>query len=143
MLGEWQKADPVAFERTYRQFNYLRSSAYLLFFAYIFHAVLARALSEPVPLIIQFAHGYPVNATVALLFVGVLLYVFRERYRYFYGITEMAFACALIYVGVNQLAQTPSQLLTAVGGALYVLVRGLDNLIQGYKNPPILYANKA
>lgn len=141
-LGDWQKADPVAFERTLRQFNYLRSTAYFLFFAYLFQFSLVRLLSEPSPIALQFAQSYPLQSTAALICAGVLLYCFRDGYRYYYGLTEAAFACALIYVGVDQLEHAPSQAVPAIGAALYVLVRGLDNLIQGYKSPPILYADE-
>ncbi len=141
-LGEWQKAEPVAFERALRQFNYLRTTAYFLFFAYLFQFSLVRVLSVPSPAVLQFAQNYPLQLTVALVCIGVLLYFFREFYRYYYGLTETAFACALIYVAVDQLALAPSQAAPAIGAALYVLVRGLDNLIQGYKSPPILYADK-
>lgn len=141
-LGKWQKVDPVTFERSHHRFHFLRGTAYFLFFAYLSNFVLTRLLFESNLMILRIIQNYPTQTTMALTGFGVLLYAFRERARYYYGLTEAAFACALVHVNVIDLTSLSAQKLAAVAAALYVLVRGLDNLIQGYKSPPIRYVTE-
>lgn len=134
-LVDFQQADPEEFERSRSKFIYIRSLLYFAICAYLFHSPLTQLLFESNTLFIKLVQDYPLRGTIAMIALGVILYVFRERSRYYYGLTEAAFACTLIHVCVNELSSPTSQKIVTLGAALYVLVRGIDNLVQGFKNP--------
>lgn len=78
------------------------------------------------------------GAFCALCIVGALLYLLREKFRYLYGAIEIAFALAVIAQAVGQFEPQGIAAWTLAGAAVYVLVRGLDNFVSGYKKPPPL-----
>jgi hypothetical protein len=67
--------------------------------------------------------------------IGYAFFTWRLRWRTLYGIAELAFA-----LGVGGTVFAPAQWsvgqLCALGGAVYVAVRGLDNIRTGIKEWP-------
>lgn len=83
--------------------------------------------------------------TVAFCFLCALavgLYALREKFRYLYGAIEISFSIALIIQTVEHLKHDGIIGWPVAGAAVYVLVRGLDNFVTGYKNPPPFNAGK-
>lgn len=75
-------------------------------------------------------------AFISLCAIAIALYALRQKLLYIYGALEISFSVAVIGQAVNQIKfQGILGWLTA-GSAVYVLVRGLDNFVTGYKNPP-------
>lgn len=77
-------------------------------------------------------------AFVALCTLAGLLFALKERLRYVYGALEIAFSLAVIAQAVTQVESQGIAAWTAAGAAVYVLVRALENLVVGYRNPPPL-----
>ena len=63
------------------------------------------------------------------------LFIFREKQKFYYGLIEVSFSVALTYALLLHVDSTGLVGLLAVGGAIYVTVRGLDNMRTGYKSP--------
>ncbi len=64
--------------------------------------------------------------------LGAGFYWLREKRRLLYGLIEVCFAVVSIWHAVGLAIVDPSQWLLMLA-AVYVLVRGLDNLFLGYK----------
>ena len=84
--------------------------------------------------------------TASLVFAGVALYQLRRAFRLYYGLIEIAVGVLLLYLTVKILLYGHSQLSgyfsdnerklsvsLQIGAALYVLVRGLDNICAGLR----------
>lgn len=75
-------------------------------------------------------------AFVGLCALAFFLYWLKGRLKYLYGAMEMAFALAVISQAVRQVQDHGVTAWTVAAAAVYVLVRGLENLVAGYRNPP-------
>lgn len=64
---------------------------------------------------------------------GVGLYVFREIRRTYYGIVEVGFALASGWYGLNKINLLGGYELLTVCAAVYLVVRGVDNIVEGIK----------
>lgn len=84
--------------------------------------VASERLSLPLPLQVPLT-------VLAIALVGMGLFVFRVCAIEGYGLAEIAFALASIWVSVSKVFETPhdSNSWIAIVGAAYLLVRGLDN----------------
>ncbi|MNN72620.1 hypothetical protein D3C81_1886750 [compost metagenome] len=78
-------------------------------------------------------------STFSVLAFGLALYAFREKYKFYYGLIEVSFSAALTYVLILHLESNGLAGLLAVGGAIYVTVRGIDNMYTGFKSPKLYY----
>jgi hypothetical protein len=68
------------------------------------------------------------NMALATFALGLVLYIFRREERALYGVAEIAFGLATAaYVGWQATGGTMARLI-AFAGAIYIVVRGLDNL---------------
>lgn len=74
-------------------------------------------------------HSQWLGAAVAVL--AVFLYFVRKRARWFYAVLEIAGAAAAIYVTTAPSNLPFVQRVVAIVGAIYFLIRGLDNADQG------------
>lgn len=96
-------------------------------------------------------HGYPVMAfglVMCAFGTGFLLFVLREVERAGYGAIELVFGVAVIcftfFFQTRPSAPTFNAreimfMTSQVGGCMYLIVRGLDNLNQGLKRYPKVY----
>jgi hypothetical protein len=76
------------------------------------------------------------RAAIVFWLIGVGLYLIRSRYRLFYGVAETLFGVILSYMAFPKV--DPESTLTrwlSFFAALYVMVRGLDNIGKSLKNP--------
>ncbi|MGO8054294.1 hypothetical protein [Rhizobium leguminosarum] len=95
--------------------------------------------------------GRAVFATAVVIMVvacGFLLFVMRETERALYGAFELAFGVLVIsltfVIGAkpttgNFWSREALYTFSQVGGCVYLIVRGIDNLNQGLKRYPKLY----
>eukprot|EP01029_Cantina_marsupialis_P005928 TRINITY_DN164385_c0_g1_i1.p1 TRINITY_DN164385_c0_g1~~TRINITY_DN164385_c0_g1_i1.p1 ORF type:complete len:161 (+),score=12.55 TRINITY_DN164385_c0_g1_i1:33-515(+) len=132
-IVEWQKSDPESFSRSYVKYTYLRDTFFLFLLIYLFHQLLINIFSILSKSLIVFAENNPIFTVIVLIGSGILLYFFRERSKYYYGLVEIGFGTALIYTAVDQISSLNTEAFPAIGAAMYIVVRGLDNLNQGYK----------
>jgi len=75
-------------------------------------------------------------ATAGLFGFGLLLYAFRCRRLRYYGSVEVLVGVYACWKAVEKLSQdrSPEIWLTVVAGAVYLVVRGLDNRAKGIKD---------
>jgi hypothetical protein len=71
--------------------------------------------------------------TVALVAAGSLLYILRTRRRTLYGIFEFSFAVVVTWISVGKWLQGAEAAAIGVIQAAYLIVRGLDNIMEGRK----------
>ena len=66
------------------------------------------------------------------------LFLFRERFRAGYGIIEILVGLLSIFNGFNRDDFNISQIeiYLKLGGGLYIIVRGLDNITKYFENKP-------
>jgi|GEM_PF-6213931 len=75
------------------------------------------------------------------LFIGIILFYFRLYLRSLYGISEIL--VGLTVAGTRVIAESqaviiePKFYLTLLTAGIYLVVRGLDNLHQGFTKPPL------
>ena len=76
------------------------------------------------------------RVAIVLWLVGLMLYFVRSRFRLYYGVAETFFGVVLSYTAFPK--DAPDYTLTrwlSFLAALYVMVRGLDNIGKSLKNP--------
>lgn len=78
------------------------------------------------------SEGHHFIATLGVIVVGILAYLFRKYDRHYYGLFEM-FAAALSTWVVLAEPRTRLVETTTLVGAIYFFVRGLDNYVTGAK----------
>jgi len=90
----------------------------LIYLVEAFHYALLSAMSNPI-------------FVLPALFCGVMLYVIRTKYLVIYGAVELIVSAVTVWFVINSPA--PDLLTKSLGmlGALYILVRGLDNISKG------------
>lgn len=82
----------------------------------------------------------------AVIALGVFLFLFRYKLRFFYGLSEIAFAT---YLSWHQLPEFPLKqvpdgynaqnlVLAVMAGSVYLVVRGLDNMQQGWSTDVLI-----
>jgi len=82
----------------------------------------------------QIAYAIPVLVFLA----GSLLFIFRLKFRFVYGFTEVLVGMYFAYAKIRSEGSIPfsfeiseTMILVIVTGAIYLVVRGLDNMHQG------------
>jgi hypothetical protein len=71
---------------------------------------------------------------IGLLSLGVLgavLYLVREHFRRFYGVAEVAIGLVGCWAGLLKSASDSLLAVVAIASGVYVIVRGIDNFVQG------------
>jgi hypothetical protein len=81
---------------------------------------------------------------LAIVLAGLGLFAFRVYQRNFYGLAEVSFAIASIWVAVTKAYTSPTDggAWTAIAGAAYLLVRGLDNATFGMDQKQLIVSVK-
>jgi len=75
------------------------------------------------------------NWSIPLIFIfGWMLYRFREMEALFYGILEVSASLAVIIFTIHAASADLDRTLIGLLGALYIMVRGLDNMRKGLDN---------
>ena len=120
-----------------KQIAVLVTTAVLIFFLFFF--VLNNGyfyLSAVYNLLSPFISQFWINlcGVVSVLVLGVALYWFRLRKRIHYGIVEVTFALASAWYGINKIATTGYAESITVIAAVYLVVRGVDNIREGFIN---------
>lgn len=72
----------------------------------------------------------PIVLATSAAAAAILLFTFRLRYRCMYGLSE---ALIGLVVAANQAGAGPGLYLTVLTAGVYLVVRGLDNIHQGWK----------
>lgn len=80
--------------------------------------------------------------TVVLTFVGFGFYKIRENYRDFYGLAEVVMGIVGLWVVLSNTQASRMTLTIALAGAVYFIVRGLDNFVDGRKNPTFFISTR-
>ncbi|WP_150787815.1 hypothetical protein [Pseudomonas fluorescens] len=122
-----------------RRYQFLQVAALLLFSAWIFQKAILLTLAQGFEEKIRFVAENSLYSTFSALTLGLALYAFREKYKFYYGLIEVSFSAALTYVLILHLESNGLAGLLAVGGAVYVTVRGIDNMYTGFKSPKLYY----
>lgn len=76
------------------------------------------------------------EAFFMLVVVGVLAFLARKNLRTFYGVAELAFSFWTLFYGVTEARGADPESIKAffaVVGGLYVMVRAIDNIVEGWK----------
>lgn len=76
--------------------------------------------------------------TVGFVFlIGILLSVFKLKQQFWYGIFETVFAIVSCYFAVKSIKPSSDVLsiMIAFGSTIYLIVRGLSNILDGTKKP--------
>jgi hypothetical protein len=79
--------------------------------------------------------------TAAALTAAFVLFCIRETNRLRYASMELAFALVSLWYSVSALTKDPRQW-TVVIASMYLIVRGLDNLMEGHKRGLIEWRRK-
>jgi len=73
-------------------------------------------------------------STITIIFlIGILLVIFKFKQQFWYGIFETVFALVTCYLTIKSITINSEMLtiLIAIGSTLYLIVRGLTNVIDG------------
>jgi hypothetical protein len=70
-------------------------------------------------------------ATAILILIGFLLYLARTYMRSLYGAAEIVVGAAACWVGLGHPSTNGLTGSLAVAGGVYIIVRGIDNWVQG------------
>jgi hypothetical protein len=133
-LVQWRIEEPTSFVILFTTVKYLLDTALIIITINIFHVLLKLFLSINAPFI-TFSSNYVFFTTSAIFCIGYLLFYFKEKCKYYYGLIELSFAFALIYTAITKVTSlTNSELYPIIITAIYVIVRGLDNMKQGSQN---------
>lgn len=141
-LVKLQKENPETFIETFVIYNYFKGFMVLSVLIWLFHKGLLFLFIILNERIIEIAQEYKLLIVFILIFLGIGLYIFREYSKFYYGLLEIAFGCVLIYISIDQINIIKIQAYPTIGAALYILVRGLDNTVQGYKAKKDFYINE-
>jgi hypothetical protein len=87
--------------------------------------------------------GWPGRILLAIIAIvaACVLYYIREANRLYYALMEVTFALVSTWYSVSTLTREPAQWPVVVG-SMYLIVRGLDNLKEGYKRRMIEWRRK-
>ncbi|MFY9089223.1 hypothetical protein [Arcobacter aquimarinus] len=134
-LVQSQKENPNSFAISFTTFNYLQDSVLIIIAICIFHQLLLKLLLFINTPFINFACNYVFFTTSIIFCIGFLLFAFKEKSKYYYGLIELSFAFAVIYTAISKISSlTNSEFILAIITAIYVIVRGLDNMKQGFQS---------
>jgi hypothetical protein len=78
----------------------------------------------------------PANRVCGAIFVvavGISLYTLRSLARVVYGVLEFAFASVSCWQSISYLRQEQVNATIAVAASAYLVVRGCDNIVEGWK----------
>lgn len=138
-LIDRSKTDPVGLETDLRRWQYIKAPFLLALAAWMFQEAVKFTFTQDLSMYFKAVSDYAWYVTTATLLIGLALYVFREKNKFYYGLIEVSFSIGLTYALVSHLNETGLGGALAVGGAIYVTVRGLDNMWTGYKSPRLRY----
>jgi hypothetical protein len=77
--------------------------------------------------------------TSILALVGFGFYRIRENYRDFYGLAEVVMGVVGLWVVLSNTQASRMTLTIALAGAVYFIVRGLDNFVKGEESSPCYF----
>lgn len=129
------KIDPVGLETDLRRYNFLKSTVLFLILLWMFKEAILFSFGKNFESQFKFLGAHAEGAALVVLIMGMILYIFRERYRFYYGLVEVSFSVALAYGLLLHVDGNGLGGLLGVIGAIYVTVRGIDNICTGYKLP--------
>lgn len=86
--------------------------------------------------------SHRIMAVGALLLAGVGFFALKRRARLLYGWIEVVFAATGMWLGLDAAPASPAAALALVMGALYVLVRGIENVAEGRKAAEAEYSDR-
>ena len=98
--------------------------------------ICAMAASDPATHLLEAAVRRPVLATSGGVFLGTALYLMRRTNRTFYGALEVAFSVATFVQLARHSGTNPATATVPFLGAVYVFVRGLSNIEDGWRSRP-------
>lgn len=134
-IVKWQKEEPNSFVISFTVFNYLQDTVLLIIAIYIFHELLLNLFLFINAPFTTFASNYVFFTTCTIFCIGYLLFYFKEKSKYYYGLIELSFAFAIIYTAISKILDlTTSEFIPVIITAIYVIVRGLDNMKQGFQS---------
>ena len=85
--------------------------------------------------------GAVIVVIVGTLFIALILFYFRLKYRSLYGMSEafvgLAVACNRVLSEYEQETFSPTFYFAILTAAIYLVVRGFDNIHQGINKEPI------
>jgi len=117
-----------------RQIIYLITS----FIFGIISSVIASLIYANLDIIIRTINIW--GTIIALPLIGIIMFIFRGRYRLFYGVFEFMIGfligMSIFYPDFTYNSLDSASVLKLIGG-LYVIVRGLDNMGKGIKRTKI------
>ena len=82
-------------------------------------------------------------APIAAFVVGGALYLFRQFFRRSYGALEVMIGCGTAHYAATQFTAVDERSTLLLASALYVIVRGIDNFMQGHRAAKDLAAAQA
>ncbi|QXI32139.1 hypothetical protein [Pseudomonas promysalinigenes] len=132
---ERSKTDPVGLETELRRYQFIKSGILVIIAFWMFQEALISTFGKDFTQQLALISEHPKLSTLIALLAGIFLFIFREKQKFYYGLVEVSFSVALTYALLLHLETTGLGGLLAVGGAIYVTVRGLDNMRTGYKSP--------
>lgn len=75
-----------------------------------------------------------VLGAAVILLVGMCLYIMREKWRLTYGLSEVAFAVVYGFFAFQKLRESAGYVESVtIVAAVYLVVRGVDNVVIGWK----------
>jgi hypothetical protein len=92
--------------------------------------------------IIQHHWWARLSLTILLTLVGFGFYKIRKNYRDFYGLAEVVMGIVGLWVVLANTQASRMTLTIALAGAVYFIVRGLDNFHKGRDNPTSFISTK-
>jgi hypothetical protein len=126
--------------RSTKEFTFVIVSAVLGIIVNFFADILISAFPGLLTAITSFFSQFWINiiGVILILVVGILLYLLRERKRVWYGCVEVVFAIAYGLYAINKVETVGYIETISIIAAVYLVVRGIDNIVEGLK--PIIAA---
>lgn len=142
-IVEQARADPLSFSRDLKRFHFLKTIVLIGVMFWLSLGILDQVVLDKSGVVLPWLSAHAGYSSIAAIAMGVLLYALRRLARYYYGVAETSFALALIYVSVAQLQTSGTYGAFALGSAVYVLVRGIDNLVESYEWAKLLASSES
>jgi hypothetical protein len=109
------------------------------FFVFLSATLLTLVLVWPVPLVAKWDQmsklattDWKMRALITLAcgIIGALLYITKKAMRTLYGIAEILVGLAACWVAIGQNLKSGIEGAIALGSGLYIIVRGIDNILK-------------
>lgn len=123
-------------EQKHWQWLYVQITFFVVLVSSLLYGLLAKIGSFVFDPVVLLSPNFVWITSLVLLLVGFGLYLLREKNRFFYGLIETGFAIAVVIHSARMLPNQGVVAWATAAGSVYLLIRGLDNLVTGYKAPP-------